>query len=77
MTLHFGLHKQWSCFFLTRAWVLFYFSATDEESFSDEHLIVNVFAMVLVGCAIVAMYILSRVDFKYHDRILVDCRDDL
>lgn len=44
---------------------------------TDETLVTNILAMVLIASAIVAAYILSRIDFKYHDRILVDGEDDI
>lgn len=54
-----------------------YFSPNAEEPPSDELLVVNILAMVLIVSVIVASYVLSRVDLKYHDRILVDCDDDM
>lgn len=44
---------------------------------TEEILVVNILAMVLIASGIVATYILSRNDFKYHDRILVHVEDDM
>lgn len=44
---------------------------------TEEMLVVNILAMVLIASVIVATYILSRIDFKYHDRILVNGQDDM
>ncbi|XP_065206513.1 transmembrane ascorbate-dependent reductase CYB561 isoform X2 [Planococcus citri] len=57
-----------------KTWKLF---ASDQIMLTDETLVVNILAMVLIASAIMAAYILSRIDFKYHDRILVHSEDDI